>query len=260
MYEGNQKPEANADAASWLTEDLVQALLNIPATGIFGVNAALLFSREQEMCAYWWRERTGEHHSTFVSPPMVKAALSTIPLDSGYLPPNTLRIGMTHNGAYWMLVFLPPRAYRFPIEQDDKSQQTIELSLPRGVLLGRSDSFWIWAVKETQVTENTRLYHFPLPNIGADGTMCYGENHPPKVAWPQILPAFYLFMESPFSNHWATMKAIHHPEDIRAYLCTLAKQSPAVFPEEELVALQYARSPGTPVTLQGLVQSILERR
>jgi Prokaryotic E2 family D len=260
VYEKNTRPETDENNTHWLTEDLVQALLNIPADGLFGVNMALLFSREQELCAYWWRERTGTHHATVVSPQAVKAALNAIPIDSGYLPSGTLRIGITPNGEPWMVVSLPPRSYHFTMERDDKSQHTIALGLPGAVMLGHADRFWIWAVKETQVSETTRLYHFPLPNIGPDGTMCYGENHPSKVAWPQILPAFYLFMESPFSDHWSAGKSAHHLGDIRTHLFQLAEHSPAVFPEEELLPLLYTRSPGMPVTLHALVQSIIEGR
>lgn len=236
---------------------MVLALLNIPQDGVFGVNAALLFAREQEMCAYWWREQNGRQQATFVSPQTVKAALGSIPIDSGYLPQGTLRVGITRQGANWMAVYIPRRAYQLTIERDDRSQHTIELGLPGCVLMGVADHYWVWAAKEQEVSGETRLYHLPVPNVGGDGTMCYGETHPPKVSGSHILPAFFLFMNSPFSDHWATGKSQMHPGDIRERLFTLAARTPAVFPEEDLVPLQYARQPGEVVTLDALMKLIL---
>lgn len=257
--EQNPSCELTGASEQWLTEDIAMALLNIPQDGIFGVNAALLFARDQHMCAYWWREQNRQQHVRLVSPQTVRAALNKIAIDSGYLPPHVVRLGITQEGANWMVVYVPPQAYQLTIERDNQSQHTIEIGLPGCVFMGLADGYWIWAVKDASPAAETPLYHFPLPNIGVDGTMCFGDTIPPGVTWPQIMPAFFLFLASPFNSHWAQEKSRQHTGDIRERLIALAGQQPPVFPEEELVPLRYRDEPEKPVTVDALLQAILRR-
>src|SRR5260370_39314696 len=114
--------------ASWLSEDMLLALLNIPQGGIIGVTSALLFSETQQLCAYWWRDEKGNgQHTKLIDPQALRAAIGAIPVDSGYLPEHVLRLGTSPKGQYWMLGHQSPRAYQLLIDRGEHDRVSIEL-------------------------------------------------------------------------------------------------------------------------------------
>ena len=236
--------------------NMLLALLNIPQDGILGVTSALLFSESQQLCAYWWRDEKG-HHPKLVDPQVLRAAIGAIPVDSGYLPEHVLRLGTSPRGQYWMLVSQPSRAYQLLIERKEQEHVSLELSLPGCLFFGLGEEYYLWAVKSGPLGAETLLYHFPLPNIAPSGLLCFGANTPSRVSWPSILPAFFLFLESPFNGHWAQEKSTVHPGDIRERLLTLAAQAPACFSDEELVPILDYRGSSQPTSLDAHLKRIV---
>lgn len=247
-----------------LPEHLLLSLLSIPPQGMLGITSALLFAEQQQVCAYWWHDpKEGTQHVKLVDPQVLQAAIGSIPIDSGFLPEHVLRLGISRKGKAWMLMHQPPRASHLLIERDrDEERASIELELPGCLFFGVGDLYFLWAVKRGELSAETPLYRFPLPNIAESGQLCFGENTPPIACWPSILPALSLFLNSPFNGHWAQGKSRVHAGDIRERLLALAASSSPQFPEEELVPTPEYRRWGIttvePVSLETHLKYIVQ--
>lgn len=243
----------------YITSELVLGLLGIPETGLLRISAALLIAGNNELCAYWWRDQySGQQRAELRDPVLVRAAFSTAAIDSGYLPPNALRLGLSE-GIQWMAVYVPPAPYQLPLLEGGERAQVIRVELPGLVIAGRGTQYWVWAVKERAITASTPVFHVPLPNVGADGTMCFGNNTVPEVGGPTILQALHLFLDSPFNNHWAMGKSNAHPGDIRDRLRAIAELDPPVFPEDELLPITPTNASKHELTLDHLLHHIMRR-
>lgn len=99
----------------------------------------------------------------------------------------------------------------------------------------------------------------PLPNIGGDGSLCFGSNAAPVASGPTILHALHLFLASPFTGHWATEKSLAAPGDIRLRLLEIAEQEEGMFPEDELKPLTTTDEHGRHLTLDALLHHVLRR-
>lgn len=257
----------------FITSDVILGLLAIPETGLLRISSALLIAGNNELCAYWWRDRyTGQQHAELRDPVLVKAAFNDAFLDSGYIPAGTIRLGISKS-VKWLAVYVPPAPYTLTLLDDRRQNKqpkppphTITIGMPGFVLCGYETQYWMWAVKERQVTPHTPVFRYPLPNVGGDGAMCFGANHPPQADGPSIMRALHLFLDSPFNDHWAEGKALCHSGDVRAYLKRLAragkgkKTSPPVFPEEELVPITTTSPPHQELTIEHLFRRVLGRR
>ncbi len=243
----------------FITSDVVLGLLGIPEEGLLRISAALLIAGNNEVCAYWWRDQyTGKQTAELRDPVQVRAAFSNTVIDSGYLPPNVIRLGIG-NGVQWMSIYHPPKSYQVTMLDEPNEPRPIEIGLPGLIFTGRGNTYWMWAVKDQPVSPQTLVYHVPLPNIGADGILCFGLNTPPKVDGPTIMQAFHLFLESPFNEHWAIGKALSHPGDIRSLLLAKAKVQHPVFPDDDLVPITPSDAPNHHLTLDHLFKHVLRR-
>ncbi len=244
----------------FITSELVQGLLGIPETGLLRISAALLIAGNNELCAYWWRDPyNGQQHAELRDPVLVRAAFSTAAIDSGYLPPNVLRLGISER-CQWMAVYVPPAPYQLALRDDgDERAQVIRVGLPGLVLAGHGNQYWLWAVKEHEVHANTPVFHVPLPNVGADGAMCFGNNPVPEVSGPTILQALHLFVDSPFNQHWAMGKSRAHAGDIRERLRAIAELDPPAFPEDELLPITPTNAPQRELTLDQVLHHMRRR-
>ena len=241
------------------TSDLVLGHLGIPEEGLLRISAALLIAGNNELCAYWWRDPyTGKQTAELRDPVQVRAAFSNTMIDSGYFPQNVIRLGIG-NGVQWMSISFPPASYRVMLLDEQNEPKLIEIGLPGLIFTGSGNTYWMWAVKDRPISPVTLVYHVPLPNIGADGILCFGTNTPPKVDGPTIMQAFHLFLDSPFNDHWAIGKALSHPGDIRSQLFALAKLKLPVFPDDDLVPITPSNAPDRHLTLDQLFKHMLRR-
>ena len=243
----------------YITSDVVLGLLGIPETGLLRISAALLIAGNNELCAYWWRDQySGQQRAELRDPVLVRAAFSQVTIDSGYLPQNVIRLGLS-DGVQWMAVYVPPAPYQLTLVYEGEQAQVIRVELPGLVLTGRGSQYWVWAVKERAISANTPVYHVPLPNVGADGALCFGNNTVPVVSGPTILQALHLFLDSPFNNHWAIGKSRAHPGDIRERLRAIAELEPPVFPEDDLLPITPTNAPERELTLDQLLHHVIRR-
>lgn len=186
--------------------------------------AHLLFLRGQYLLVYKEGESTTYK---FVSPAALREAFVAEPIDSDYLPPNTVRWGRCHKGE-WLVQFYPPQRYQIFLENT-----TLTVPMPALVFAGCDRLYWIWAVKEFD--PNSQLFHAPLPNVMEDGSICFGENSPPQCSPTAIMQAWKLFWNSPFNNHLVQGKSKSHPQNVRSHLQKLHYNNSKKYPLRDLV-------------------------
>lgn len=242
-----------------LSPDILLSLLNFPTGGLLKIDAALLFLGSDETFAFYWRERHGTPQCKFLSANEVRAAFASMPFESGWLPPRTLRFGIDKTGAQWLCMFIPPAHHELSIMDHDLGESRIVVPLPGFVFTGCGQRYWIWAVKDRDVTAQSQLFHAPLSNVRADGSICFGTNQVPGATGATILQAFSLFLASPFNGHASNQKSRSHPGDVRFFLKDLAAQNVPSFPVEDLVGIVTQGAPTTVVTLEFLLKHVTLR-
>ncbi len=198
-------------------------------------DAALLFVEGGLL----WLRRDGAGHTggsgtrvRALGPQQLRAAVSEVPVDSGWLPEGVKRWGHGPGGAY-ALVVAPPQTRTLVLQRPGQSRlDTLDVSLPALAMLGIARDFYVWAL--TGAPEpGSRLFYPPLPNVHDDGAVCWGENHPPRTATPKgVLKALELFLASAFTNAEVDQRSRSHPQDVRVQLLALAG---APFPTDDLV-------------------------
>ena len=188
------------------------------------IEAAIFFQGEQLL---FCQRDSGEWLKP-IATQTLRAALSGVAVDSGWLPPGVLRCGESAAGP-WAVLWIPPARHRLQLAPD------VEAPLPAFVFGGVGRRYAVWAVGEREFAPTLPAYHAPLPNVHPDGTVCWGQNRPPE-AKPQKLPAVWrLFVESPFNGDLCRGKSQACPDDVREQLHRLGKVN--VYPLDDLVPL-----------------------
>ena len=207
--------------------------------------AALLFVCGDQYL-FRHRAKNGAMVYKFVSPAAVRAAFAEETIDTDWLPSNVRRWGMGKRGE-WIVITFPPQKHRFSFvgEGDDaRSTGAIELRpyeipMPALAFFGYDQRYYLWAFKDAELKGDTPLFAAPLPNIDANGAICFGSNVIPKASAKTIGEAWRLFVASPFTNHLVNGKSRHaeRPDDIRKRLIRLAEKRRRVYPPDDLVSL-----------------------
>jgi PRTRC genetic system protein B len=199
--------------------------------------AALLFiCGDQYLFRY--RNKDGSVVYKFVSSASVRAAFAEEAIETNWLPENTRRWGIGKYGE-WIVVTHPPKKHRFTFVSDNQETKTITLEIPMPALafLGYAQRYYLWAFKEDVLSGNTNLCAAPLPNVDANGAICFGSNLVPKASARTIEEAWRLFLASPFTNHSTNGKSHKYPNDVREQLMQLANARRRAYPLNDLVSL-----------------------
>jgi hypothetical protein len=223
-----------------LSQALVRQLLDpaLQKAALAGVKAQLLLFEGQYLLHY--REenatgteaRAGAEKFKFISPEAVRLAFSNSPLDSGWLGKGIYRWGAVREGN-WLVKFIPPKAdYQLELRLPQTTGQTtpelsslVEVALPGLILVGLGQTYYLWAIKETEFSPQAHLYAAPLPNLYPDGKICWGQNQPPPASAQSIETAWQLFISSEFTDHLIQGKSKSFPQDVRLQLMALAKDT-----------------------------------
>lgn len=244
---------------AFLTSDVVLDLLKIPRDGLIRISAALFFLGSDEMFAFYWRDaHTGRQYCKFLAADAVRAAFHPMPIDSGWMPPGTLRFGCDATGTRYVAISIRAKVCPLTIIDNDRGSVTLDIPLPGFIFTGCGRSYWIWAVKDEEITPQTRTYHAPLSNVGGNGGICFGANSPPEASASTIAEAYHLFLDSPFNGHLANNKSRKHPGDIRYLLQDLAQAE--AFPFDDLLPIATREHPTQAVTLDTLLKQVLSPR
>jgi PRTRC genetic system protein B len=136
----------------------------------------------------------GIHQIKGLSPQSLRAAFSSVSLDSGWHNSNLVRNGFTES--WWGLEFYPPQIYRIFI-----ADRTLKIPLPGFYWLGMGKSYYLIATNCSKHHPKNVLFYPPISNIFDNLAVCWGENDPPQASSSAMKEAWELFWSSEFSNH-----------------------------------------------------------
>ncbi len=194
--------------------------------------AQLLFLPGQYLLVYAEDDRT---LYKLLSPEALREAFVAEPIDSGWLPPNTVKWGKCYKGE-WLVQFYPPQRYH-PLLSNSNINTTITVAMPGLVFVGCDCKYWLWAVKGKQFHPNSQLFHAPLPNVMEDGSICFGSNSPAPCSPTGIMNSWELFWISAFNDHMVQHKSKSYPLDVRSHLQKLHHNNSKNYPARDLVPL-----------------------
>jgi len=200
---------------------------------LINAEAKLLFLKGGHYC-FQYQDGQKEKYK-FLSPEAVKAAFQNERIDSGWIPDGIQRLGSSRQGE-WFVRFMPPRRRTFNFIGAGGELETLTIPMIGLVFMLSGTNCYIWGTKEKVFNPNAPIYHVPLPNIYADGTICMGsENNlsPYTKGLEMLNKAWETFENAPFSNHLVDGKSNSHPEDIRIRLSQL--QNKNRYPINDLV-------------------------
>lgn len=197
------------------------------------VQAQLLFLPGQYLFATNQGSRT---NYKFLSPSSVKAAFSNIPIDSDFLPPNTIKWG-TNSGGEYLVQYIPPRQQGVTLTNSTESRLlAITVPMPGMIFMGWGLHYWLWCVKDKQLTPESQLFHVPLPNVMQNGAICFGTTPHSPCSALGIGRSWDGFWSSPFNDHTVQLKSKEFPTDVRSQLLKLHGQKTKRYPLKDLVS------------------------
>ncbi len=108
--------------------------------------------------------------------------------------------------------------------------------------MGIGSSYFLWAVKKNQFEPNLILYHAPLPNVMADGRICWGNVCPTFVSLSNVESAWSKFIGSTFNQDYTQGKSRKYKNNIIEQLRILNRKSKASsrcrYPVSDLVPIR----------------------
>ncbi len=210
----------------------------------------LVITGDQYLFRY--RDRTGATAYKFVSPAAVRSAFVHETIDTGWLPSTVRRWGVGRLGE-WLLMTHPPRRYSFSFTADQGNETvTRQITMPALAFFGYGQKYYLWAFTDRELNANSALFTAPLPNIEANGAICFGQSALPQASTKTIGEAWNLFLTSPFSNHSVNGKSKAFPEDVRKQLESMAQANRRHYPLRDLVRLRETASQ----MIDGIVRGI----
>ena len=167
------------------------------------LEGAIFISRNHYLYQYKVSRSPLRFGYKYLSPQTLAQAFNLETTDSGWMNHNIIRTGRTSEGD-WAVLWVPRQRHSITVAGagQDGTDLTLSVPLPAMIFAGRDQSYWLWAVAETQFNSNSQTMKPPLPNVyGHSGAICWGVNVPP-VATAQTLPqAWEIFITSRFSGH-----------------------------------------------------------
>jgi len=195
----------------------------------YKVDAALYFLDGQ----YLFKIFTGKTSAKFVTAKDVAAAFEGKEEDTGWLAPGVVRCG--HNaGGDWYVYSTPPQTTLINLD-DGGGISTLQIPLPRLVLLAIGGNYYLWALADKAFSPDSMAYKTPYPNVYEDGKICWGSNPVPKISLEKAREPWKLFFEAPFNGHLVNGKSQEHTHDVRRALRGLADRNARRYPAGDLV-------------------------
>ncbi len=199
-----------------------------------------------------FRDKGGTVAYKFLSPASVRAAFAQETIDTQWLPPNVRRWGIGKQGE-WLLVTHSPHVYEFSFAGLHGSEAvTLGVPMPALAFLGYGQRYHIWAFTDRDLRANSPLFVAPLPNVDANGAICFGTNIMSPASARTMGDAWNLFLASPFSNHSVNGKSKAFPDDVRLQLEQLAQAGRRRYPLRDLVPLRSTASQTIENALRGV--------
>lgn len=178
-----------------------------------------------------------------VDPAQIAEALAAkTRFDTGILNPNTICVraeGLTRT----VVEYRPPQKTAIHI---DGSDAPFRVPLPGLVMIrttmgGDSPKYSIFAVKDRPTTLQMPLFFAPLPNLYADGAVCWGsvkKVSAEALAGADLAEDWQMLLGSLFTSHSVGGKSRSQPQDIRKKLAELDSRKARAYPKRDLVPCQ----------------------
>lgn len=170
----------------------------------------------------------------FVTVKDVQAAFGGSDVDSGWITPGVVRCGYCAKGD-WFAYVASQQVLTLQVNFGGKEGlKKIKVPVPATVMVGMGMQYYLWAMARSG-TPDSRLYRAPFPNIHDDGSICWGQNTPPKSHHRNAQAAWHLFFESQFNGDLANGKSGKYASDVRHMLKYVARKKLDSWPENDLV-------------------------
>jgi hypothetical protein len=232
-------------------DDLIRAILAGPPHRLGQIDAELLFVAGQYLFHY---QQEGADHYKFLAAETVRAAFATLPIDTGWLNPVIQRWGTGVPGP-WVVTWHPPATYTLAVMFDNPTQPpTLSVPLPGLIFMGIGAAYYLWATAGDHFDPQATLYRAPLPNVHAEGLICWGTATPPPAGTATIHAAWELFLASAFNGDLVADKSRAHENDVRMQLQVLSASQAANYPVTDLLAYQRL---GVPATVAAAVETLV---
>lgn len=217
-----------------------------PPRTIEGSRGELIFLDGQLLFHYFDREAQTDAYK-LLTVDSVRQAFMKESFDSGWIPEGIARWGITP-GCLWFVKFIPPGRHKFyfadmGLQFPSRSQI---LPMPALVFVGigsdKRDRYHVFALAEDKILTHVKqeVFYAPLPNIGNNGAICFGDANPPKVTLQNADAAWKLFLETEFNNHSQDKKSQYSDKSIyEAYQHFLTPDS-ETYPVSDLVRFRYS--------------------
>ena len=206
------------------------------------IKAALAFTEDGQLLLV--TEKAERSQIQFIDPSAASLAFQEGSVDSGWLPPQTVRHGQTLKDS-WVVQFYPPQKYPFSLQIDSQfcplpdleGAVSVTVPFPRLLFLAKGQSAYLWAVKQKTFNSKQRLYQVPLPNADSSGELCFGSNLKPSASIDTVERIWQTWWGGIFNHHTIGGKSKQHPQDIRWQLWE--SKGKKGYPVKDLVESRY---------------------
>lgn len=216
-----------------ISGDVLREVIAKAPRNLDNLDAELLFIERNYIFHYLEGNR---HVYKSLTPDVLRNAFANEPSDTDWLPKSVIRHGSGVSGN-WIVCFFPQQHYSLQV-----GREQLYLPLPSFVFIGIGSSYFLWAVKKNQFEPNLIIHHAPLPNVMADGRICWGNVCPTSVSLSNVESAWSKFIGSKFNQDYTQAKSKQYNNNIIKLLRTLNQKvkvsSRCRYPVSDLVPIQ----------------------
>ncbi len=181
-----------------ISGDVLKEIIAKAPRNLENIDAELLFIERNYIFHYLEGNR---HVYKSLTSDVLRNALKNEPTDTDWLPKSVIRHGNSISGN-WVVCFFHQQRYNLQINEEQ-----LYVPLTSFILMGIGSSYFVWAVKKNQFEPNLIIYQAPLPNVMADGRICWGNICLPPVSLSNIESAWSKFMGSTFNQDYTQGKS-----------------------------------------------------
>ena len=231
-----------------ISGDVLREVIAKAPRNLDNLDAELLFIDRNYIFHYLEGNR---HVYKSLTPDVLRSAFANEPTDTDWLPKSVIRHGSSVSGN-WVVCFFSQQRYELQVEREQ-----LYLPLPSFVFMGIGSSYFLWAVKKNQFEPNLILYHAPLPNVMADGRICWGNVCPTSVNLSNVESAWSKFIGSAFNRDYTQGKSRKYNNNIIEQLKILTRKSKTSsrcrYPVSDLVPVQ------NKLTVKQAVEAVIKK-
>jgi hypothetical protein len=226
---------------------------NVPPLPSFAIGALFFLQSGDFLLQY---QTTDSDHcrtplmkagAKFVTVKDVQAAFGGSDVDSGWIGNGIIRCGYCAHGD-WFVYIAPKQKLSIQVVMSKGEMKILTLPIPITLLVGVGMQYYLWAVAHN-FSPDSSMYHAPFPNVHDNGSICWGQNTPPKAHHRHAEAVWRLFFESRFNGDLANGKSHKFDGDIRRMLAQVARKKVDTYPEADLVRMNRS--------MRGILQDLI---